>query len=185
MKKLIIIISVYVMSVLTGHAIEVQPIEAEISAGITCPAGNFHHSKKLLGANLGVELRFNLPASAWDCGLALNVTTAVYEFKEVWQDYIRKFEQSNRSINILFVGDYNFRQGKKVNPYAGAGIGVSFYEPVNNWQVYISGTTLGFQPRVGVELFRHVRIGLFSHLSRKGCNNIGLSLGVVIGGRPK
>lgn len=103
---------------------KIQKWEGEASLGVTMPAGDFHDGEKQGGPNLGLKLRFNIPQTAWDCGLSLNLSTAIYKF-EIDSETDWYWEQSNRSACIMAVGDYNFRQGLKFNPYLGMSMGLS------------------------------------------------------------
>lgn len=162
----------------------VQKFEGEASLGLTIPLANYHNGEKIVGPEFGLELRYNIPQTAWDCGLALNVTTAVYKYEESPKaDWY--WEQSNRSITIMAVGDYNFKQGSKFNPYMGIGVGLSLYDAVNEVLYKSSGVSYVIRPRIGIELFRHLRIGVFSTITKTGYSNLGVSIGGVIGGRPK
>ena len=105
------------------RAQEVQSIELESRVGITFPLGNYFNGNTSIGPSLRLELRYNVPKSSWDCGLALNVTTAARKY------YLHDstfYEQSNRSVNVVLFGDYNFGQARKFNPYVGCGVGISF-----------------------------------------------------------
>lgn len=137
----------------------------------------------MFGPEFGLELRYNFPYTPWDIGVALNVSTTVYKYNDPSSDWY--WEQSNRSINVFCVGNYNFRQGAKVNPYIGIGLGLSSYDTVNEVLYNRSGITFAVRPRIGIELFRHLRIGVFANILRGGYNNFGISIGGVIGGRPK
>lgn len=156
---------------------DVQRFEGELSVGLTAPISKFHGGRTEIGPQFGLEGRYNFPYSAFDCGLLVDVTTAVYG--------LRGDEQSNRSINLVVNGDYNFRQGEKVNFYAGAGIGLSMNEEVTAHIYPHQGTSFLFRPRIGVELFRHLRIGLNLNVNRVGFSNAAITIGGVIGGRPK
>lgn len=184
MVKSISLTILFLICNLTCFAQEIQKLEGEASLGFTIPLGNYHNGEKLVGPEFGLELRYNIPQTAWDCGLALNVSTAVYKYDESPKtDWY--WEQSNRSINIMAVGDYNFKQSSKFNPYFGMGIGLSLYDAVNEVLYKSSGVSFVFRPRIGIELFRHLRVGVFSTITREGYNNLGVSVGGVIGGRPK
>lgn len=186
MRAILSIISAIILSINCVSAqLPVQRFEGELNVGFTSSLGNFHNGSHQIGADFGLELRYNHPLTAWDYGVALNVTTAVYGFSDHSESVDWSWDQSNRGINLMLVGDYNFRQGKKVNPFVGTGIGVSFYETVNDPVYSIDGTAFVWQPRVGVELFHHLRFSLFSTVSRNGLCNFGMTIGGVIGGRPK
>lgn len=182
--KALFIATLLILCTLTGFAQDIQKFEGEAYLGLTIPLGNFHDGEKVVGPDLGLELRYNIPRTAWDYGMSLNVSTAIYKY----YDYPKTdwyWEQSNRSINIMAVGDYNLRQGLKFNPYLGIGIGLSFYDTINEVVYNDSGVSFVLRPRIGVELFRHLRIGIFSTITKTGYSNLGISLGGVIGGRPK
>ena len=167
---------------------DVQRFEGGVHIGLTVPVGSYNDGKTVIGAGTGLELRYNIPSSSWDCGVLINATTAVRRFSwvDTWTNILyNDIEQSNRSVNFALVGDYNFGQGKKVNPYAGLGVGITDYAALNDVLYDVSGSGFVVLPRVGVELFHHVRIGLTSMFHRKGFNNCEFSIGVVIGGRPK
>lgn len=185
MEKIIIFVFTFLLCPLFCSAQEVQNFEGEAYFGFTHPLSGFHNGDKLFGPELGLELRYNIPHTNWDCGVLLDASTAVYEFEEVAFKSDCVMEQSNRSVNFVLVGDYNFRQGAKVNPYVGAGIGLSSYEAIEDVVYKRSGNSFVFRPRAGVELFRHLRVGLDLNLNRKGFHNLGITIGGVIGGRPK
>ncbi|MDE7466171.1 MAG: acyloxyacyl hydrolase [Muribaculaceae bacterium] len=178
MVKYLSFIMLFLLCNITALAEEVQKFEGEVSVGFTVPLADYYDGDKILGPDFGLELRYNIPRTRWDCGLALDVSTAVYQ-------YDAGCDQSNRSINLMAVGDYNLKQGSKFNPYAGMGMGVSFYDAVNVVTYKDSGTAFVFRPRVGIEMFRHLRIEAFFTVTKTGYSNFGLSIGGVIGGRPK
>ncbi|MBD5170894.1 MAG: hypothetical protein HDT07_02660 [Bacteroidales bacterium] len=182
--KYLSVIILFSICNLTCFAQMVQKLEGEASLGFTVPLGNYHNGDKLAGPDFGLEVRYNIPHTAWDCGLALNVSTAVYKFDESPKtDWY--WEQSNRSINIMAVGDYNFKQGSKFNPYLGMGLGLCSYDAVNEVLYKESGIAFVFRPRIGIELFRHLRLAVFTNITKVGHSNFGVSIGGVIGGRPK
>lgn len=86
---------------------------------------------------------------------------------------------------LALTGDYNFRQGTKINPFVGAAWGVAFNDVVGDKYFPSEGTSMLFAPRVGVELLYHIRLMAQFNISRKGYNNFSLTIGFVLGGRPK
>ena len=72
-----------------------------------------------------------------------------------------------------------------MNPFAGMGIGVGFYDTVGNLLYDVSGTGAVFIPKIGVELWSHLRVFASAHIIRKGFNSLDIGLAVVIGGRKK
>lgn len=159
---------------------DVKRFEFELRAGLTTPVGAYHGGSAQTGSALGMEGRYNFKDSPWDCGLMLELTTARRGFSndaDIWQ--------SNRTLAFAATGAYNFHQGRNVNPFAGIAIGIAGNDVVGDDVYPSNGTSLFFSPRIGVELFRHFRLTISSNISRKGYNNLQLSLGVVIGGGKK
>ncbi len=162
----------------------VQMMEGEARVGMTTPLGGFHGGKASLSASLGLEGRYNFRGTPWDCGLMLELTTARYSFNHMF-DHGSDLWQSNRTLGLAFTGDYNFRQGTKINPFVGTALGVAFNDAVGDKYFPLDGTAMLFAPRVGVEFLHHIRLTAQFNISRKGCNNFNLSIGFVLGGRPK
>lgn len=163
---------------------DVHRVEVEFRAGLTAPVGAYHNGTVQIGAAFGIEGRYNIKGTPWDCGLMLEITTARRGFKPMCGRNIDIW-QSNRTLAISATGSYNFQQGKKVNPFGGFAIGVAGNDVVGD-DVYPSkGVSLFLSPRIGVELLHHFRLMLASNISRKGYNNLQLSVGLVIGGGSK
>lgn len=162
----------------------VRPIEFEMHVGATRPLGSIYGSKKNFGPALGMELRYNFRDSPFDAGFAIDITTAVH-YGEGWVP--DEWAQSNRTAVIGFMGDYNFRQGDKVNPFVGMGWGLALHDALIDVidETNDRNTTAMIIPRVGVELWRHLRLTLAANLSCKYFNNMSLTVGFVIGGGKK
>ena len=115
---------------------------------------------------LGLELRYNFKDTPWDAGILFML-----------QDHHWKMEDgegySGGNCNAMLLGDYNFRQGRKINPYAGFAIG---------WD--INDSQLVAAPRIGVEIFHHIRIESTFYLSSHYASMFMISAGFAIGGRP-
>lgn len=162
----------------------VKHLEAELFAGATWPMGRLGDLDNMTGAGIGFEMRYNFNQKPFDVGVQLGINTAV---RDVSPTGYGSGEQSNRVALLAVVSDWNFAQGRRVNPFAGLGLGMGRRDVLNDY-IYPDndGTyTLVAQPRVGVELMRHVRLTLSSTLAGKGYNNVELSLGLVLGGRPR
>ena len=165
----------------------VWPFEAEIFFGLG--TGFKYHGVYADGAEtLGLELRGNIKNTGWDVGAFLRFDGTGYDFKnqmppidlDINAEY--DYSQSNNAFTIGVVSDYNFRQGRKVNPFAGLGVGCSIYS-TPYWRPYeTDGCTLSFIPRFGVELFSWVRFTGYAFILRKGYNTVGVSVGLTIGG---
>lgn len=162
----------------------VQRFEGEVRAGFTTPLGDYHSGQSQISMSLGLEGRYNFKGTPWDCGLTLDLSTARRDYAHLYNDGYDRW-QNNRTLALALTGDYNFRQGTKVNPFIGTGIGVAFNDVVGDEYFPTNGTSVFFSPRVGVELFYHLRISAQCNLCRKGYNNLSIGLSLIIGGRPK
>lgn len=147
---------------------DVDYIEGEVNLGLTHPLSKYDGRSGLLDFTIGGELRYNFRSSPFDCGIGVNYVSFG------WDDEMTNTEH-NASTNIYLIGDYNFRQGNRVNPYIGAGIGIAIRDNE-------CGRGPMFMPRVGVELWRHLRFSLSMQLNRAHYNGFALTIGVVFGG---
>lgn len=189
MKKRILWISSVIVLILSfqrafAEVPVVQMMEGEIRGGLSFPLGSYHDGKATTSGTLGIEVRHNFKGTPWDCGLMLNLSCARRNFSHIY-DWGDDVAQNNRTVGLAVTGDYNFLQGRKLNPFVGAGVGVAFHSIVDTKLYPSEGTTLLFAPRLGVELWSIVRLTGEFNISRKGYNNFAVSLGLVLGGRPK
>ncbi len=159
----------------------VQIFEGEANFGAALPADKYHVVRGKGGLTMGLSMRYNIPETRFDCGITADFTGVIRDFERNPHTY----QQTNRILSLALTGAYNFRQGKKVNPFAGIGIGVGFYDTVGDRIYDVSGTGAVFIPKVGVELWSHLRVFASAHIIRKGFNSIDIGLAVVIGGRKK
>lgn len=163
----------------------VQMLEGEARIGFSIPVGGYHEGKTDLGLIQGIEGRFNFKGTPWDCGIMMTLATAKRTF-DIYPDLPPDCTwQNNRTLSIAATGGYNFRQGRKINPFAGIALGVAFNDVVGDEVYPVKGTSMLFCPRVGVELLYHIRLMAELNISRKGFNNAAISIGFVLGGRPK
>lgn len=114
----------------------------------------------------------------------LDLSTARRGYEHLFNDGYDRW-QSNRTLAIAAVGDYNFKQGTKINPFVGTAIGVAFNDVVGDEYFPSKGTSMLFAPRIGVELLYHFRISAQFNICKKGYNNVSVNIGFVLGGRPK
>ena len=161
----------------------VGPFEFEISAGLTMPLGGYHGGSNHVGALIGMEGRYNFANLPISVGGLLDLTTAVHEYPMVGSTNF--YEQSNRTLSLAVVADYNFNRGRSVSVFAGGGLGYAFNDCVGDVRFNSAGSSMAFIPRCGVELFNWVRITFSSHISRHGYNNASISIGLCLGGQPK
>lgn len=136
--------------------------------------------------SFGLELRYNTEEQPWDCGAFLQLDAAVrhYDMPNKPGGY---WLQTNRTWAYGVTGDYNFRQGYRVNPFVGIGIGAASIDQVGDskyWNVEAESSFV-LMPRAGVELFHHIRLTAHCMIVRHGFHTAALTIGFVIGGRPK
>lgn len=184
MRKKMLLIALGFVAIANAQSFRVRPVEFEMHVGATRPlGGNIENTDKKVGAGLGLELRYNFKNSPLDVGLAIDISTAVYGWKP--DEYDR--QQSNRTAFVGFTGDYNFKQGGKVNPFVGMGVGIGIHDALVDVIDYTNdgNSTAMITPRVGVELWRHLRLTLTTNLSCRHYNNLNFTVGYVIGGGKK
>ena len=152
----------------------VKAFEFEPFVGVTYGlAGN-------VGSHLVGEARYNLNCLPVDVGTQLYMGSAVSKFAGSTLSF--------RTFSFMSVCDYNFLLGEKVSPFVGIGLGLNSYDIVlGNYPDDKTDHTMGvgLMPRVGVELFRHVRVTLNAHIGKAKYNTIGLSVGYAFGGGAK
>lgn len=181
MRKYIILILLFFTALVSPCEVrQVQKFEGGAKIGASVPLGGFHGAEGAWTAShLGLDLRYNLKAVPVDVGAFLLVDMAYYKYRQIDENQI------NRSLMFGIEGNYNFRRGSKFSPYAGLGIGLGHHDTVHRQDFSVGGTTPVFLPHIGVEMLYHLRLEAGFMIARKGCNVFELSLGVVIGGRPK
>lgn len=159
----------------------VQHCEFDVHAGLTWPLSRIPGAEPRIGANLGMEFRYNFRRLPLDVGAIIDIAAACHQPSGLCNT------QSNRTVTFGLTGDWNFRQCRRVNPFAGIGVGIGLRDVLCGGEYSDGDGTLVpvLQPRIGVELFHHLRFTLSSTLSGRGYSNVCLSVGFVIGGRPK
>lgn len=182
MKKVFLsVIAAMTMMTAAAQTKTIRPIEVEMHVGATRPIGNLDGSDSKTGPHIGLEMRYNFKNSPFDAGLMVDMTSAVHS--RSFED-VGRMDQSNRTVLLSLAGDYNFGQGNTVNPFAGIGLGVGIHDALNDVydETNDNKTTFALSPRVGVELWRHLRVTLAANISCKYYNNVALTIGYVIGG---
>lgn len=177
--KLLITLLVFTMSAgvkLKAQTIQpVKRLEIEAKVGATFPVDKFVGSKKL-GPQFGLEGRWNFD-KPFDVGLEVYMGSAIRDYEG--------HTLSNRIFSFLSVyGDYNFNRGSKVAPFVGVGIGDVKCDVIQGSEGR-EGMSLMVVPRVGVELWNHLRLTADLRLARKGYNTVGISIGYTFGGGRK
>lgn len=185
MKKILTALTLLAATAASAQTLPVQPVEGGIFGGMTVPLDKYHDYTNKIGYGMGIEVRYNFSGTPWDCGLMADFTRVNHDYvPHGWNDSALWTEHKD-TWGIVAVGDYNFRQGAAINPFAGCGVGVAFNSTHGDVMRDAAGTSALFVPRIGVELVHHIRVTASCHLSRKGFNTFDLTLGFVLGGRPK
>lgn len=179
MKRFFIFIVISLLgSTIYAQTERITRFEGEAYIGITLPISDYFGGSKKIGVALGAEGRYNFVRSHFDIGAACFITTVNYGFA--------LDDDADNLVICAAVSDYNFKQGKKINPFAGLGLGVGFGSD-DDW--IPSGSThfsvMAFIPRIGVEFYRHLRLTLSSNITKKSYHNVSLTVGFVIGGGKK
>lgn len=176
--KLIVISSLLMLVAKKTSAQEVtsvKPFELEISIGGTSGIGKYV-GKNQIGPAFALEGRYNFYHNPMDIGLEVYGGSTARKYKDS--------NLSNRILSLSIYSDYNFRRGKKFSPFIGLGIGMASCKVVQGY--YGDDATKAiFTPRIGFEIFNHLRITGYSKLCYQGYNNIGISIGYAFGGGNK
>lgn len=167
-----------------GHSIGC--FEGEIGAGLVFGTDKLNFDKINPGATFYVEARYNFKEIPLDLGLQIGGTIFHRESDKTGQ---LKF----KSWTYMALTNYNFYRMRKVSFFAGVGFGYASLEntaPIvfdnsqPNWGGFNTGDKKGsfcFMPRIGVELFHHLRITAAYKLAEKANSHFDLTVGVVFG----
>lgn len=171
-------------------AYSVGCVEGEVGTGLVFGTGKVGFDKINPGAAFYAELRYNFKKLPLDAGL--HVAGNIFQRESDMAGQL-KF----KSWNFMAVADYNFRQQSKVSFFAGAGVGyasiensapIVFDDSQPNWGGFTTGTKSGslcIMPRIGVELFHHLRVTASYLLADKANSHFNLTIGVTFGGGPR
>lgn len=191
MKKLIVLCAVLATLLPSAYAQrrDVKAIEVEIGGGMTFGAAQLSSAgfdKTKAGETGFIELRYNFIYLPIDIGLHAGGTVFGRE-----QASGEKLNFS--SGNFMVTADYNRRRTSNCMWFAGLGVGLASlgnsakteYMEDGGYTDNGSGSSLCFMPRIGVELFHHLRLTAAYTLEERANRHFLLSLGIVIGGGRK
>ena len=154
---------------------EIRAVEFEIGGGFVF--GNYMQDfVNDGGLSLFIETRYNIPELPFDIGLQASVSG--------YGGNNNGYDVTNRGSLITFV-DYNFRYFKKIDFFAGLGVGMGMidYEYMFGDRKDVShNRTFVVNPRVGIELFHHLRITAEYKWMDLYYSYFGINIGVPIGG---
>ncbi len=190
MKHFIIcLLAILYVGTASAQRINVGKVEGEIGIGTTFASSTLNLDRNLIGAKFFGELRYNFKQANVDLGLHLSGTIFHRE-----ADLILGQRLKSKSYSVMAVSNYHFWRGSKASLFVGAGLGyvrlnmttpVSYDNSKPNYSSFITGDAanrVGFMPRVGVELFNHLRLTLSYTLVEKAHNHFSIGLSGVIGG---
>lgn len=155
----------------------VRALELDFSVGLATAAKDMPiYGPSREGVDAAIELRYNFAAAPVDLGLGVSLCS-MYRGTSIG-NVIRSYKFV--SENLLVTTDYNFFQGRMVSPFVGFGMGVAWSDV--NADNSPHGAHFAFMPRVGVELWRHVRVTVAYKAFEKANNHLTISLGYAFGG---
>lgn len=139
----------------------------EIGLGYSLAAQK--HDAENLKYKLGFyfEERYNLPVTPVNIGLQVGYSTFIR---------VSGGDDDFRSLSILPVADYNFRKGKKINPYAGIGMGIAFNNMGGIFNVGFK-TNFCIMPRIGVRFINHLNLSLDYQISHTDYSHMNVHFG--------
>ena len=138
---------------------EVKNFETELRVGVTEPISAWG-MERVMGPQLGIEPRWNLNGGPVDIGAEMYLGVATRQYHDGGDD-------AERIMSLSAVAHYNFNLGKTVSPFVGVGLGVADCTQTIGEGGLTNATALVFSPRVGVELWQHLRLTLDLRLARK------------------
>ena len=165
MIKYILLILFMSGNVCFGQEQKHRKVDIELGAGITFGAVKYSGYSSGIGPSMKLEGRYNFENKPIDVGLQI----------ARW-GIIRNDDPSNKDIitndvnSFLLVGDYQFQKGKRVNPYAGLGVGIIG----SDWS---SSIYTCVAPRIGVRFFNHLNLHLDYKIANRADRHASLCLG--------
>lgn len=189
MKKLLVLSLLFFVSrsVPAQNYNHVRRMEFEVGMGVS-KAHKIDGAAAKAGMQLYLETRMNVVDTPFDVGL--QIMLGAFDRKPNYAEY----EQTIRYRGIMSFGaDYNLRRWKHVAPFVGIGLGMAFVD--NTYSPYKSASrreeitdydrSVVFNPRIGVELFSHLRITAEYKWMKKDYSFFGFNVGFVFGGGRK
>lgn len=177
MKKLTIILFFSLFGARVAAQDFLGPVEIEVGPVTSFSGSCMGDAEPSLC--MAAEVRYNFDAP-WDVGFHFGLGS-------VWRDW-QRYDGKFRYRDYLLVADYNLRRGKNFSFYAGVGVGLSSLgrreAPEGNAD-YRYDCAFSLMPRVGVELFRCVRLSAGYVVTKKSYHNLQIGATVVFGGWKK
>lgn len=171
---------------------KVRAIEVEIGGGIVTPTDKLKFDENKLGWNAQVELRYNFKHLPLDLGLHVDGALLGRE-GDIQNSSLESIEDIKTvhfaSMTGLAVVDFNLRRAKNFSIFVGCGVGygmlINDIEKISEIGDIDKLGCFCVMPRVGVELFHHLRATLYYKNLKTEQSHFGVNLGVVFGGGKK
>ncbi len=144
--------------------------------GLNYPIDGYHDGDSRIGNMVEAEIRYSFAGTPWSCGITAHADYVKRKFKVNPDNETMK--QTNATAILGVTGGYHFRQGKNVNPYANMTLGVAFNRVMDDEVFPSKGVSMAVMPKVGVELFKFLRLGAYCQINREGYNTAGLTIGL-------
>ena len=166
MKKTLFFILIFLgINICYGQELKHRTVDIELGLGITFGAVKFPDYEGGIGPCLKLEGRYNFKEFSVDVGLQIAQCPIIRD-----HPFTSNETDVNRVSSILLLGDYQFRKGKRINTYAGLGVG-----PV--WSEDSNSTYACIVPRIGVKCFNHLNLYLDYKYATRADRHASLCLG--------
>ena len=159
-------------------------IKVEPYLGLTYPVRNIDASevKEIAGLNAGIEVRKDLYSLPISVGADLFVASSARQKEKLDGEHS---SNSQRMAGIAAVCDYYFLQGEAVSSFVGSGIGLvqrhTIMSGIDNGIGVCSEYGPVISPRVGIELWNHLRITAEARFTQRDYNVFAFRIGYVFG----
>jgi hypothetical protein len=170
---------------MTANAQEKKSFAVEPYIGLSMPVRNIGGSdvKEIAGINAGIEARYIIESVPLSVGADLFMTTAARQMAKAEGGHS---SNSQRMAGAAAVCEYGFMRGNPVSFYIGTGLGIAQRETIQSGFDNGIGicSTYGpvVSPRVGMELWNHLRLSLEGRFSQRDFNVVAFRLGFAFGG---
>lgn len=186
MKKYVLVIFLMFVSLgLYAQNNNVKQLEFEIGGGFNL-GGKIYNGSSKIGMQIFFEPRLNIANSPFDVGLQ----AALGYFDRNEDSFGRANTVRHRGMLVTFV-DYNYRKWNNVALFGGLGVGFSAVNYESSWIDSSTGRrtkdtvfdrSFVVNPRVGIELWNHLRFTLEYKLMKKEYSYVALNVGFTFGG---
>lgn len=179
MGKRIVLINLFVIiSYLTVHSQNVirENFEIEFIDGIAFPIDKDKQSICKPTWSVAGEFNYRLKKLPMNCGLFIEYDCAKRDYQT--SDIIDKSETASFGL----VSTY-YLCGSNIRPYVGLRAGAAYHKHKSTIETQTSSWSGVATPKIGIEIFNTISLGVYTQFSQKKYNTIGLSIGITFGGK--